>query len=153
MIVGRHDSSTLNSGKKLPAEWTENFTKTLTEAYFEQSEKDSRFFSVFGEIFEEEFIVIASYIHHDDPLASPISLFISHDIIDGDKDFKKVLSNLVDFTGHVFDDVFASSDWNEYIPTWTENKFKNTELCYKLTRENISLTLQAEEILKRDGLI
>lgn len=150
MIIGQHSSSTIGSGKKLPVEWTENLTKTLTEAYFDQSEKDNRFFSVFGEIFEEEFVVIVSYIHHDDPLASPYSLFISHDIIDGDKDFRKVLDGIVDFSGHVFDDIFATKDWNEYIPTWTENKFRNINLFYKLTRENISLTMQAEEILKNN---
>ena len=151
MQFGRFEVSDQTTRKALPNEWTEELTRVLTETYFKQSEKDNRFFDVYGEIYEKEFVVIISYMHHDDQLASPISVFISHDVVDDSKQFKKVLGNLVDLTGLIFDDIFATSDWSDYNSNWTENSYKSGNFFYKITRENVSLTLQAEEFLRREG--
>ncbi|MAX67865.1 MAG: hypothetical protein QF441_07315 [Bacteriovoracaceae bacterium] len=153
MQFGRYHIEETTPRKTLPAEWTEEFTRVLTESYFEQSEKDNSFFHVYGEIYDKEFVVVISYIHHDDQLKSPISLFISHDVVENSKNFKDVLKNLVDLTGLIFDDIFSNADWNNYNSNWTENKYKDNEFHYKITRENISLSLQAEEILKKGGLV
>lgn len=153
MLLGRHESSLIAEGKSLPPEWTEEFVKILTETYAEQSEKDNRFFDVYGQIFEEEFVVIVSYIHHADQSAAPISIFISHDTAADSKALSKALKELVDLSGHILDDIFSQTDWNEYVPNWTENKFKEHTFHYKITRENVSLSLQAEELLKKDGII
>ncbi len=139
--------------KPLPNEWTEELTKVLTETYFDQSEKDNRFFDVYGEIYEKEFVVIISYIHHEDQLKSPISIFISHEVVEDSKQFKSTLKNLVDLSGHILDDVFATNDWSEYNSNWTENKFRGNNFYYKITRENVSLTLQAEQFLAKNGEI
>ncbi len=137
--------------KQLPNEWTENLTKTLTDAYFEQSEKDNRFFDVYGEIYEKEFVIIVSYVHHQDQMTAPISLFLSHDIVDDSKKYRTVLKHLVDLSGEIFDDIFSADDWSEYVHTWTINKYRNCDFHYKITRENVSLTLQAEEFLNKNG--
>ena len=153
MILGRYSESLLTEGTILPAEWTESFVGILTETYFKQTEKDSRFFDVFGKTFDKEFVIVVSYIHHDDHLAAPISLFISHDILENDKKMKKTLDQVVNLTGLIFDDIFSKEDWNEFIPNWTENQFEESNFFYKITRENIGLTIQAEELLKNDGKI
>lgn len=153
MILGRYSESLLSEGNILPAEWTETFVGLLTETYFKQSEKDRRFFDVYGKVFDEEFVVVVSYIHHDDHLAAPYSVFISHDIVPDDKKMKKTLDQVVTLAGHIFDDIFSSEDWNEFIPHWTENQFDESVFFYKITRENIGLTIQAEELLKNDGVI
>lgn len=153
MDLGRYKDSLVESGSALPAEWTESLVKVLTETYFKQSEKDNCFFDVYGKVFDQEFIVIISYIHHEDQMASPISVFISHDNLEDSKKMKQALASLVDLAGHIFDDIFSIADWNGYIPNWTENKFKENTFFYKITRENISLTLQAEEILKKGSVI
>lgn len=141
------------SRKPLPNEWTEEFTRVLTDTYFERSEKDNRFFDVYGEIYDKDFVVIASYIHHDDQLKSPISIFISHDVLEDSKEFKSTLKNLVDFMGLILDDIFAIDEWSDYNNTWTENAYKGSNFFYKITRENISLTLQAEQFLEKNGEI
>jgi len=151
MNLGRYEESTIPTGTLLPAEWTEAFIKVLTDTYYDQSEKDNRFFTVFGQLYDKEFVVVVSYIHHDDNFASPITLFLSHDIIDSSAKMKKALSDLVDLTSLIYDDVFAVSDWVDYLPSWMENKFKGNDFHYKITRENITLTLQAEELLKSDN--
>lgn len=153
MHLGRYESSDISQGKGLPAEWTEEFVGILTETYAAQSEKDNRFFDVYGQIFDKEFVVIVSYIHHSDQMAAPVSIFISHDTESDSKELSKALKALVDLSGHILDDIFSQEDWNEFVPNWTENTFKGHQFHYKITRENISLTLQAEEILKKDGLI
>lgn len=153
MQFGRFEIEESTKRSPLPNEWTEELTRVLTEAYLERSEKDNKFFDVYGEIYEKEFVVIISYIHHEDQLMSPVSLFISHDVVEDSKKFKVVLKNLVDLSGLIFDDVFATEDWSDYVGTWTSNKYKNNEFFYKITRENISLTLQAEEFLSKDGNI
>lgn len=149
MQLGRFPSSDISTGKSLPAEWTEEFVKLLTETYAKQSEKDNKFFDVYGRIFDEEFVVIVSYMHHGDSLAAPISVFISHETTKGSKELSNALQDLVDLSGHIFDDIFSREDWNEYVPHWTENKFKSSVFHYKITRENISLSLQAEELLRK----
>lgn len=151
MHFGRYEETETVNKSALPHEWTEEFTKTITNAYMEKSEKDNCFFDVYGEIYDKEFVVIISYIHHHDHMRAPISVFISHDIVEDSKAFKKVLSNLIDLTGLVFDDIFAQEDWNDYNTTWTENKFRDNMFHYKITRENISLTMQAEEFLNKNG--
>jgi hypothetical protein len=149
MYIGRHAQSTIDCGQALPQEWTESFVKVLTETYFAQSEKDNRFFDVYALSFEKEFVVIISYIHHNDHLASPISVFISHDQQSDSTKMKKILENLVNLGGHIFDDIFSVEQWSDFNPNWTENDFNGNKFFYKVTRENIGLSLQAEEILKK----
>lgn len=152
MDLGRYPDSNFETAKSLPSEWVEAFVGLLTQTYFQQTEKDHRFFDVYGQIFEKEFVVIISYIHHDDHLASPISIFISHDVID-DKKTKQALEKIVNLSGHILDDIFNSEDWSDYVPTWTENDYEGSKFFYKITRENVGLSLQAEELLRRDGKI
>lgn len=148
-MFGRLEES--QNGMFMPNEWQENFIKVLTEVYAEQAKKDERLFDVHGLIYEKEFVVIVSYLDQNDYLTAPISLFISHDIISDEKKMKKALQNVIDLTGEIFDDIFAIADWNDYNPNWTENQYKDNTFHYKITRENITLSLQAEEILKREG--
>ena len=149
MQFGRYKTQTHTS---LPIEWTEELTKILTEIYAERSEKNNRFFYVHGEVCDKEFVVIVSYVHRDDPMSSPITLFLSHDIIEDSKVFQRSLKDLVDLTGEIFDNILSQPDWCDYLPNWTENKYKSAQFFYKITRENISLTLQAEEILAKDAM-
>lgn len=153
MILGRYSESLISTGKALPEEWTESFVGILTETYFKQTEKDHRFFDVYGQIYDKEFVVVVSYIHHDDHYVSPISVFISHDIIEDNKQMKKTLDQVVSLAGHIYDDIFSVEDWNEFNPSWTENEMDGSNFHYKITRENVGLTLQAEEILKKGNLV
>ena len=150
MNFGRHEDECLER-RQLPMEWLEELTKTLNDVYSDQRDKDQRFFETYGEIYEKDFVVIISYLHKQDSSASPITLFLSHDNLEDSKQFKKALSSLTDLVGLIFDDVVSQTDWNEYNLNWTENEFKGFKFFYKLTRENISLTLQAEELLKESN--
>ena len=153
MQLGRHENSVLNSGIGLPTEWTESLVKLLNETYAEQCEKDQRFFEVYALNFEQEILVVASYIHQEDPTIAPIAVFISRDQESDSKKIKKTLDNIIQLIGHIFDDVFSVDEWSEFVPLWTENDYEGDLLHYKITRENLSLSIQAEEILKKGSLV
>ena len=150
MYFGRLENTETAQKKILPNEWMEEFTKTLNEVYHEKLEKNSRFFEVYGEIYDSEFVVIISYLHLSEILTSPITLFISHENQENSKKFKATLKNLINLAGVIFDDVFSTEDWNDYNLVWTENNYQGSEFYYKLTRENISLSLQAEALLNKE---
>ena len=84
-------------------------------------------------------------------MTAPVTLFISHDNLEDSKKFKKSLAALVDFAGIIFDDITGTKDWSDYNSTWTENEYKDSTFSIKITRENISLSLQAEELLKDES--
>ncbi|MCT4641123.1 MAG: hypothetical protein N4A33_02425 [Bacteriovoracaceae bacterium] len=149
MNIGRYPTSSLSEGKHIPNEWTELLIKTLNDTYEAKAASDECFFDVYGKTFEEEFILIISYIHKTDYSKSPITLFISHDNLDTSKKFKEAIDSAIDLTGLIFDDIFSNEDWNEYVLNWTQNDFEKNQFFYKITRENISLTIQAEELLKQ----
>lgn len=146
MDFGRYDVASSQTKKMLPQEWTDELGNTLNEVYAEQLKARNSFFDVYGEIYDREFVVIASMMHETQTTAAPISIFVSHDIVEDQKKYQQVLKNLVDLIGAIVDDVI-SSEHCDYIANWTENKFKGDTFFYKITRENISLTLQAEAIL------
>lgn len=146
MDFGRYDISRSNTRKLLPQEWTDGLNTTLNEVYAEQLKVRNSFFDVYGELYDKEFVVIASMMHESDATVAPVSIFVSHDVIAEEKKYKKVLQNMVDLIGAIVDDVLASENC-DYNANWTENEFKGDKFFYKITRENISLTLQAEAIL------
>lgn len=150
MYFGRFELEEVKEKKTLPHEWLEEFTKTLNTVYDQKLTDENRFFDVYGEIYEKEFVVIISYIHRQDQMAAPVSLFISHDNLEDSKKFKAALKDLVNLAGEIFDDIFSKEDWSDYNSNWTENKYHNSTFFYKITRENISLTLQAEALLNKD---
>lgn len=153
MNFGKHETDEEVNGSPLPFDWLEEVTATFNNAYDTQRKEQKRFFETFGEIYEKEFVVIISYLDSEDPMVSPITLFVSHDNLEDSKKFKKALSALVDFAGIIFDDITTTKDWLDYNSTWTENEYKDFNFSIKITRENISLTLQAEELLKKDSLL
>lgn len=148
MIIGRYDDSVLEDAKELPSQWSDALTNIMNATYEDRAKKDNRFFDVIGKVFEKETIVIVSYLDKGDYSVAPITLFIAFDNENDSKKLKKTLDSTVALTSLIFDDIFSKEDWNEYVHNWTENDVDNQKLFYKITRENFSLTLQAEEILK-----
>ena len=148
MYMGRYIDSQLNNAKELPSEWADALTNILNATYETRSNKDNCFFDVIGKVFEKETILYVSYLNKEDYSASPITLSISFDNINDSKTIKKILDTSVSLTSLIFDDIFSNDDWNDYVLNWTENDIDNYKLFYKITRENMNLTLQAEELLK-----
>ena len=60
---------------------------------------------------------------------------------------KAIIEKIMDSIGIFFDEYFSNSDWNDYISIWTEAESKKVKFYYKISRENIKLSLMADEIL------
>jgi hypothetical protein len=55
--------------------------------------------------------------------------------------------------GMFFDEVFATEDWSEWEPNWQEVVWKDKKYFYKMTRENVTLTLEADRLLREANFV
>lgn len=150
MIIGR--KSTSKKGKPIPVEWIEGLSRLLNESYKTELKKADRYFDVYGQIFPEELLVVVSYLSEKEPHLAPIACFLScgPEQMETEKRVKETQNDYMDLAGLFFDEIFASEDWNEFEPNWQEVTYKNQTYFYKLSRENINLTLEADALLGPD---
>lgn len=136
-------------GKSIPLEWQEDVQKLLALNFEENLKGKKYFFDTHGRIFQDELLLVIS-LAPDDPALTPVTCFLSMDN-PTEKTVKKFLDSMLNFAGDFFESYFDDNDWNDYSPRWLEVEYQGNTLYYKVTRENIALTLKAEELLKGDG--
>lgn len=146
-MLARKKTST--TGVSVPQDWLEGLARILNETYKTECEKNKRYFDVYGQIFAEELLVIISYLSEKDPNSAPIACFLSCDPDQMNKEnkVKETQANYIELAGLFFDEIFSSEDWDEFIPNWQEVTYKNQNYYYKISRENINLTLEANKLL------
>ncbi len=137
------------AGKVLPTEWLEAVARILNETFKRQCKDQGRYFDIYGQLFSDEMLVIASFLHEKDQEKLPITCFLScdKDQIGTPKMVRDTQGDFLDLFGLFFDEIFAEDDWNQYEPLWQEVQYKTTTYFYKITRENIVLTLEANQLL------
>jgi len=133
-----------------PKEWCENVKTTLLSVYGDKCIKADRTFEIFTFTYPTELLLIVSYTSLDKMIA-PVTLFLSSNLTEKN-DPKKTMENLFDAVGVFFDSYFANQDevWDEFIYEWQESDFSNQQMFYKVTRENIALSLEAESLLTKN---
>ncbi len=143
---------TEHSPKPIPQDWLESASRLLNEAYDKQLKKENFYFDVFGQIFTEELLVVVSYLSEKNEGHAPITLFLSCDKshIETEKKVKETLENYLEISGLFFDEIFSNKDWNEFEPNWQEVEHNKEKFFYKISRENINLTLEANKLLGED---
>jgi|GEM_PF-536910 len=136
----------------LPKEWTDQFKQTLLKIYGEQCLKDDKTFEIYAYTYPDEVLLIVSYLGLDSN-EIPLTLFLSTDLKEQTKSVQ-ALDTLCDSVGIFFDQYFGqlkaeaqkdSSDF--YVYEWEEEKINQMNIYYKLTRENIHLTIEANKLL------
>ncbi len=140
------------NGKVIPQSWSEGVARLMNESYKSECKKQARYFDVYGQIYTEELLVIASWLSEKDQYASPITLFLTCEAeqINSEKKVKETQENYIDLIGLYFDEIFSSDDWDNFEPNWQEVTHKNQTYWYKITRENINATLEANKLLGDD---
>ncbi|WPU64486.1 hypothetical protein [Peredibacter starrii] len=140
---------TSKQGKSLPSEWLESLNRLLNETYKSECKQNGRYFDVYGQVYPEELLLTVSYLSEKDEYLSPITCFLScePDQMATEEKVKETQANFIDIVGLFFDEIFADSEWDEFEPTWQEVSHKNQNYFYKLSRENINLTLEADKLL------
>lgn len=137
-----------------PKEWSENVKTTLLSIYGDKCIREDRTFEIFTFSYPTELVLIISYTSLDKMIA-PVTLFLSSNL-DDKKDPKKTMDNLFDAVGVFYDSYFGSKGdddseiWDEFIYEWQEADFSKQQIFYKVTRENIALSLEAESILSKN---
>jgi len=137
----------MEAGTALPKEWLEDCKGLLESVYKNQCDKQNHYFEVCGEIYKDELVFITSILDKDTVNAIPITMTLSISINEK-TDNKAILNSMVDASGMVLDTIFNSeTDEDIYSINWSEMKFKKHELYYKITRENVLLTIEANKLL------
>ena len=156
MLARKKTSHSQHSGKNFPAEWIEGLNRILNKTYQTECLKEKRYFDVYGSIYEEELLLIVSFLSESDELASPVTLFLSQDLPpvkdsfslkENEEKLKKSHDFLIDVIGLFFDDIFADPEKELFSPHWEQMTHQNLKVFYKISRENIALTLEANKLL------
>lgn len=135
-------------GTTVPEEWKEEFVAVLTETFQKNIPSEWHKFDAFGEIHNDEIVIVSCLYDSKHLNAVPVSCFISVDVDDKmKKDPKKVLSNMMDLTGLFFEEYFEDKDFSDFEPNWQDTEFKKQKYFFKITRENILLSIEAEKLL------
>lgn len=136
-------------GKAIPLEWQKDVQKLLETTFSVELGKIPYYFDTYGKIYQDELLMVAS-LTPNNPNFGPVSCFVSIDN-PTEKTVKKFLDLMVDFIGDFFETYFQSEDWNDYAPRWQEIEYNGEDIHYKVTRENLSLSMKAEELLNGSG--
>jgi hypothetical protein len=148
-------NSPTSHGVSFPEQELENINRCFEEQFSQlyPISMEDKTFQTYGHIFADEILLIVTLIS-DKNAKSPVSIFISKEVsnqlTEDENSAKKAIETMVELAGIFFDDVLSHKDWNNYTHAWAEEDYKNSTYFIKTTRENIELTLQANQLLGDD---
>lgn len=144
-MISRKDREAKDKGQALPESWSKEVKSLLTRVYAHKCVEGFTF-EVMGRVFSDEVCIAASFYHSRSPERIPVTYMASVDLCEV-KDQGVMLGALVDSVGLFFDTVFATADWSDYTPEWTPTEFKGLNFYYTSSRENLTLTAIADDLL------
>ena len=131
----------------IPTEVLLTITKLINESFEKSFQRKKLTLESYGELYEDEIILILSL--STPSLENTISLCISDDFTQKD-DLKEKINYLVSSSSEFFE-VFINSSEDEilelYSPDWKQTDLAENNFFYKISRENIKLTIAANKIL------
>lgn len=150
MLARKPDST---EGTLVPHEWTTSVADLLNGTYALECQKRDCVFDVYGQVFPSELLVIVSFIPTKTQTQAPVTCFLSSDTaqMTTPNERKKTQDLFIEIAGQFFDEIFANDNWSEWEPNWQEVEYDKHKYFYKLSRENIALTIEADRLLKAAG--
>ncbi len=134
-----------------PKDWAESLKQILLNIYGDKCLKEEKTFEIYGFSYPNEALLIVSYVGLD-KFEAPVTLFVSADLVK-ETDTDKIMDTMFDSAGVFFDTYFAAllnneeEIWDDYVLDWDETEFSNQKIFYKVTRENVGLSMQADLLL------
>lgn len=133
-----------------PKDWADGLKQILLNIYGEYCIKEDKTFEVFGFSYPNEALLIISFVGLD-KFETPITLFLSSDLAENINS-DKVMDTMFDSAGIFFDSYFATNEnvdeiWDDYVLDWQDAEFGSDKIFYKVTRENVALSMQADLLL------
>ena len=140
-------------GNLLPREWTTTVADLLNGTYAQECQNRERVFDVYGQAFPEELLVIVSFIAIKNSTEAPVTCFLSADSVSlsTPQELKKTQELFIEIAGQFYDEIFANENWTDWEPNWQEVEYGGKQYHYKISRENIALTIEADRLLKAAG--
>lgn len=136
-------------GIVLPEAWRQKVENVLYNVYQEQCDANEKTFQVHGLTYPDELYLAVGLLNQDKLEIAPVSYIMSMDLDEKNKDPEKYLDTLIDSMGVFFDSYFADENWNDFVSNWTEASYKDLKFFYKVSRENVALSIQAEYLLNQ----
>lgn len=131
----------------IPNEVLTTITDLINESFGKSFKEKNLTLESYGELYEDEIILVLSLSTAS--LENTISLFISDDFTQKD-DLKEKINHLVSASSEFFE-IFTNSSEDEilelYSPDWKKTELSKNNFFYKISRENIKLTIEANKIL------
>ena len=136
-------------GKECPQEWIDQISHLINDLYATLFEKEGKKFTVYGYIYSDELLLIVCLSKKDSLDIVPLSLFISADC---ENEEEQILKHILDFLGilleHILSKIQLESYTEEiYLVSWQEYEYNRQKYYYKITREDINATLEANRLL------
>lgn len=136
-----------NEGTPFSKELIEEISEILNFVYKDKCEQTNKEIEVYGKTYETELLIAISVLEKDDELAIPATYIASAEI--GAQKQNKILDAIVDSAGIFIEQYLTSSHWDGYIANWTEEEVKGVVIHYQVTRENVKLSIMADQLLNQ----
>tara|TARA_B100000886_G_scaffold258771_1_gene183708 strand:+ start:204 stop:650 length:447 start_codon:yes stop_codon:yes gene_type:complete len=123
--------------------------KIINDSFKTNFDSKNIYLETFGELYEDEILLIFSLLDKDDSNSNTISLFIS-DEIDPKTDLEKKVNELINASSEFFELLCSGTDEQlseMYSPRWQKSTSGNEGFYFKISRENVRLTIEANKIL------
>ena len=135
-------------GIPLPKPKLDEIAKLLHSLFKDQCAKSNKKFSVYGFTYPDELTMAVTYQNvRDDGNSMPLSYMASIDLSKESK-ADKVLKLLIDSIGVFFHSYFSMPE-NVNYQDWEESEHQGEKFYFAVTREDVNLSLQADELLKQ----
>lgn len=148
-MFSRHNER-VEIANNIPSSILESIKNLVLGSFQKEFIKKGYDLEVFGELYDDEIVLIFSLENTNENSSKTLSLFISQDL---DKDYKieKKIDHLVSSSSEFFEIITTKSEEeivDLYSPRWQESDLKKENFHYKISRENIKLTIEANKLLQ-----
>ena len=132
--------------KELPTEWMDKFQAVVEEQYASDLAHTGRKFDLFTELYPNEICLGVCLTSSKTPSDLPTTYIISADLLEKTEPLELV-DRLVDSAEIFFDQFFANEDAIEYTPVWEASELRGLKFFYMISRENLKLSKEANDLL------
>lgn len=147
-MFSRHNERE-ETANNIPPAILESIKTLIVDSFQEGLKKQGLTLDVFGELYDNEIVLIFSLEKGTESNVKTISLFISKDIETTEK-LEKTVDHLVSSSSDFFEMITEKSAedlFEIYSPRWQKSELENQNFYYKISRENINLTIEANKLL------
>ena len=145
-MLSRHNEEA--KGVSLPTDWLDEVTTVINSTYESLLKQKKLTLKTYGELHKGEVCLAFCLYSMNKEDTSAISLFLSVDLKEKE-DPKVVLDNTINRSSEFFDLFLSGQEDELYQPNWVESDLAKGNFYFKITRENISLTIEANRLLEK----